>query len=202
MASVTGPISSLPGQTFAPGSQDVCDTHLDRKATHRVQGETDSYGSEMHDMCDECYAEYKDEKAKLGGGVFMGHCDCSPTVEQPMFAWRDYDEGMAGPVHYNCKACKTRIVTQMNEAAAEELEAYGCFDFGEDCYDSPDDFGDLDDEPPLAPSVFGFRFAHTHNLLSDRTGLTLQFSLRDAENFLRRSKGRVRGRRVILVPFS
>ena len=33
----------------------MCDDHTDRPATRRVQGETDSFGCEYIDMCDECH---------------------------------------------------------------------------------------------------------------------------------------------------
>ncbi len=36
----------------------MCDDHQDRPATHRVQGETDSFGCEYIDWCDECYEGY------------------------------------------------------------------------------------------------------------------------------------------------
>ena len=36
----------------------MCDDHQDRPATHRIQGETDSFGCEYIDWCDECYDKY------------------------------------------------------------------------------------------------------------------------------------------------
>jgi len=36
----------------------MCDDHQDRPATHRIQGETDSFGCEYIDWCDECYTNY------------------------------------------------------------------------------------------------------------------------------------------------
>lgn len=46
MAEVTGPTSYLPGHhcKLPPGT--MCDEHPDRLAIARVQGETDSFGSE------------------------------------------------------------------------------------------------------------------------------------------------------------
>ena len=52
MADVTGRISTLPGSGHKVPDGTMCDNHPDRLATHRVQGETDSFGSEMNDMCD------------------------------------------------------------------------------------------------------------------------------------------------------
>jgi hypothetical protein len=52
MADVTGPISTLPGSSHhdVPDGM-MCDDHPDRPAVTRLQGETDSFGSEMHDLC-------------------------------------------------------------------------------------------------------------------------------------------------------
>ena len=36
----------------------TCDDHPDRPATHRVQGETDSFGCEYIDWCQECHDKY------------------------------------------------------------------------------------------------------------------------------------------------
>lgn len=36
----------------------TCDVHSDILATHRVQGETDSFGCEYIDWCSECYSKH------------------------------------------------------------------------------------------------------------------------------------------------
>ena len=38
-----------------PSSSVVCDNHPERKAIWRLTGETDSFGSEYHYECQECY---------------------------------------------------------------------------------------------------------------------------------------------------
>lgn len=40
----------------------MCDDHPDRPATHRVQGETDSFGCEYIDWCQECHDKYLAER--------------------------------------------------------------------------------------------------------------------------------------------
>ena len=54
MADVTGPISSLPGKRHELPKGAKCDEHPERDAVARVQGETDSMGCEMLDLCQEC----------------------------------------------------------------------------------------------------------------------------------------------------
>lgn len=110
MADVTGRISSLPGSHHSVPSGSTCDEHPDILAVARVQGETDSMGSEMHDLCQACYDEHLAEKKRLDGGAFEGSCDrCKSGKQVPLFPWRDSEEGSCGPVYYYCRPCKDRI---------------------------------------------------------------------------------------------
>ena len=61
MSDVTGPISTLPGCERAVDPGTMCDEHPDRPAVARVQGETDSFGSEQHDLCAECVAAIRNQ---------------------------------------------------------------------------------------------------------------------------------------------
>jgi hypothetical protein len=119
MAHVSGPVSTLPGCTRAAPADAQCDAHPTIKAAYRVQGETDSFGAEYADMCDQCYAQYKQELAQQGGGFYTGTCGSCSKSNQSLFAWRDPDEGMAGPVYYACRSCKDRI-NERQRADAEE----------------------------------------------------------------------------------
>ena len=111
MADVTGPISSLPGARHALPDGTMCDDHPDRPAVARVQGETDSFGSEMHDLCSECLKEFRLY------GESGGRCDwCKQEVER-IRAKRDYEEGLHGRVYYVCDPCAKRY-----DAAQEELD--------------------------------------------------------------------------------
>ena len=130
MADVTGPISSLPGSTHCPPKGAMCDDHPDRPATHRVQGETDSFGSEMCDMCDECFAAHVEEKKTWD---LSGDCDWCKQHKPRLLPKRDYEEGMGGPVYYVCDECRGRYDKRVAEELAES-----------DRWDDDDGIGDTD----------------------------------------------------------
>ena len=117
MSAVFGPVASLPGSLHLAPQGQMCDTHPDRPAVRRVQGETDSMGCEMADMCQECL------DADRAAEPEPGKCDWCPNVAvlRPV---RDYDEGMAGPVYHICPACRDKL----NAAATEELADRERFD--------------------------------------------------------------------------
>jgi hypothetical protein len=115
MADVTGPISTLPGSTHIPPKGTCCDDHPDVLATHRVQGETDSMGSEMIDLCNECYEKHKLE---IKENPTTGLCEMCGT-DAVLVPYRDFEEGMGGPVYHICKPCKDRTMVRI----MEELEA-------------------------------------------------------------------------------
>lgn len=115
MADVTGPISTLPGAEQNSPEGMMCDDHPDRKAYRRVQGETDSMGCEMHDMCEECYTTYKAEQKTADRS---GVCDWCKTHQSDLRPRRDFEEGSSGPVYDVCGGC----VRRENERLAQELE--------------------------------------------------------------------------------
>ena len=126
MADVTGPIHTLPGAGHAVPDGMMCDDHPDRPATHRVQGETDSFGSEMYDMCDECFKEHK------AHGVYTpDECDWCKEPATDIRPTRDYEEGICGPVYYVCGTCRKR----RDERVEQEMRDSGCDD---DCWDDDD----------------------------------------------------------------
>ncbi len=112
MADVTGPIATLAGTGHAIPEGTMCDEHPDRPATHRVQGETDSFGSELNDMCDECFKADREE-AKLPN---IGPCDWCDAKDVHRVDARDYEEGMAGRVYQVCAPCKKRQTDRLNAA--------------------------------------------------------------------------------------
>lgn len=125
MADVTGPIHTLPGAGHAVPDAMKCDDHPDRPATHRVQGETDSMGCEMLDLCDECFTEFK------AHGIYTPEeCDWCDASGDDIRPTRDYEEGMCGPVYYVCSACRKR----RDERLAEEDRDSGYDDFDDDDY--------------------------------------------------------------------
>jgi hypothetical protein len=94
----------------------MCDDHPDVLAVARVQGETDSFGSELMDLCQACvdemnaYAATEDARS--------GCCDWCKSSATDLRNRRDADEGMSGPVYRVCGAC----VKRENDAAHEELD--------------------------------------------------------------------------------
>ena len=117
MAEVTGPISSMPGARHDFPDGTMCDEHPERPAVARVQGETDSFGCEMYDMCAECLREHREEMAKPN----VGKCQWCDADNVELRDARDYEEGMSGPVYSVCGPCKTRYDKRL---AAEEA-SYG-----------------------------------------------------------------------------
>ena len=129
MADVTGPISTLPNSRHVPPEGTKCDDHPEREAVIRVQGETDSFGSEMHDMCAECLKDYRDYlQSPEAQEHRKGRCEWCSKDATDLSDARDYDEGLCGRVYRVCGPCLQRA----DDKARRELEAYG-------------DYGDYDD---------------------------------------------------------
>ena len=109
MADVIGPNRYLPGQEIQVPEGMTCDEHDDRPATHRIVGETDSFGSELIDWCDECYEKYKKEKTEGDHGSGITSCDHCSASGVRTTTTRDPDEGSCGPVYYLCDGCLQRL---------------------------------------------------------------------------------------------
>ena len=115
MADVTGPNRYLPGHKSIPPEGMMCDGYnceCSNPAVVRVQGETDSWGSEISDYCQKCYdLMHVDEEAPTP--VKCEWCGtkalCHPT--------RDYEEGMCGRVYDVCVPCRKK----QNDVAINEL---------------------------------------------------------------------------------
>ena len=150
MAEVTGPISTLPGSTHALPAGAPCDEHPDRPAVARVQGETDSMGSELNDLCQECldqhHAHARSPEARTG------KCDFCGDQADDLSTTRDYEEGLSGPVYRVCGCC----MRARNKRIDEELAETGYYD-GWDEIEADDDGlereleedGDIEDSIPL-----------------------------------------------------
>ena len=105
MSDTTGPISTLPGSGHDVPDGMMCDDHPDRPATHRVQGETDPFGCEMIDMCDDCFAAYREDKKTWDTS---GECEWCKKHAPKLRDKRDYEEGLYGRVYQVCDACAKR----------------------------------------------------------------------------------------------
>lgn len=119
MADVTGPISSLPNSSHSVPDGTMCDEHPDRPAVARMQGETDSFGSEMHDLCAECVTEWRKEARTPN----IGRCDWCKAENVERAPRRDYDEGTSGPVYYVCKPCRDGYEAELR-AEADNLSRW------------------------------------------------------------------------------
>ena len=115
MAHIGGPISSLPGTLLKLPENQTCDDHPDRLAVVRVQAETDSFGYEAIDWCEECYEKYQKEKTEGDGGSGITSCDHCHAVDCKTTATRDPDEGSCGPVYHLCDSCLQRLRDYHND---------------------------------------------------------------------------------------
>lgn len=137
MADVTGPISTLAGTTRDVPDGMMCDNHPDQPAVVRVQGETDSFGCEMEDICQQCVDERKAYRCSEAGQAEelewrTGACEWCRNHVTDLRDARDYDEGMNGRVYRVCGACIKRV----NDEAQAELDAMGYYDEPEEeCWD-------------------------------------------------------------------
>lgn len=118
MADVTGPISSLPGRTHATPKGMKCDEHPAKDAVIRLQGETDSFGCEMHDLCQECFDKHKEYlKSPEAEAHKHGQCEWCKNSATDLRDRRDFEEGMSGRIYRVCGAC----VKRENEELAREM---------------------------------------------------------------------------------
>lgn len=113
MADVTGPISTLPGSSHKVPDGTMCDYHEDRPAVARIQGETDSFGCEMEDICQQCLDARSAYRCSEAGKAKAredrtGQCEWCKQHATDLLITRDYDEGMYGPVYRVCGPCRTR----------------------------------------------------------------------------------------------
>jgi hypothetical protein len=104
MGDVTGPICTLPGASHALPAGTMCDDHPDRPAVARIQGETDSFGSELWDLCEECRDKMQEAKRQ----PITGRCDWCTSDANDLRPHRDYEEGSSGRVYDVCAGCRKR----------------------------------------------------------------------------------------------
>lgn len=128
MNDVTGPISTLPGSSHKLPDGTMCDRHPDRPAVARVQGETDSFGCEMNDLCRECLEA--DRTYARSAEARAGRCDWCKTEVSDLRNARDFDEGLHGPVYRICGKCQKRRDDRIQSELDEQEGRYGYFDEG------------------------------------------------------------------------
>lgn len=109
MAGVSnGSVGGLPGHLLKLPAPCDCDDHPGVPAYRRVQGETDSFGCEYHDLCEECVNKVRSQKIE-------GACDYCHADSEDLRHFRDYDEGSCGPVYRLCAPCITEAYDRINE---------------------------------------------------------------------------------------
>jgi len=118
MAYVSGSLdtTTLPGSLRAVPAGQRCDDCADKPATHRLQGETNSFGAEWADLCDECYTRERERLRKDRAGA----CDWCTKYTDALIATRDYDEGLHGDTYRVCPHCYDK----QDKALQEELDFY------------------------------------------------------------------------------
>ncbi len=129
MPDVTGPISTLPGSGHSVPKGMTCDYHDDRPAVARIQGETDSMGCEMIDLCEECLREHRES---IRSEDTSGPCDWCKAPAEKRFFRRDYDEGTRGRVYEVCRDCaerqRLRLEEELDRHDAEHDAEFDCDD--------------------------------------------------------------------------
>lgn len=129
MGDVTGPISTLSGALHDLPDGQMCDEHPRRKAVVRIQGETDSFGCELIDMCQECLdADRARRQSPEAAEWRKGKCEWCKNPADDLRDRRDYEEGMTGRVYRVCGEC----VKRDNKHWADEAAAYDDWDDGDD----------------------------------------------------------------------
>lgn len=143
MSAVTGPISSMPNSTHSTPAGQMCDEHPTVPAVKRVQGETDSMGCEMIDMCQVCYDAHKNYMLNRDTSGHCDWCKCDKSIVRPH---RDFEEGFAGRLYNVCTDCLKKESDSLEEDRASSDDRF--VDYGDD-FD--DDFDD--DVSPQIPAI-------------------------------------------------
>ena len=154
MAEVISSCSTLPGAYYSVPVGTTCDRHPDRLAVARVQGETDSMGAELNDMCEGCLAAYREDVRNENTSETCDWCK-RPASRR---AWRrDTDEGMYGPVYQVCRPCIDRENVLIDEELAEMDDRCGPLD--DDYLDDRDD--DTEFGEPFHSAFHAERMPHS-----------------------------------------
>lgn len=112
----------MPGSGHHLPKGTTCDLHPDQPAVARIQGETDSMGAELNDMCQACLDAHRKHRAKRDTS---GICDwCKKQVER-RGETRDYDEGLHGPLYMVCQPCVQRRDQRLQEELDRDRDRWG-----------------------------------------------------------------------------
>ena len=121
MADITGPINTLPGARHKLPAGAMCDGYnceCNKPAVKRIQGETDSFGSELNDFCEDCLKLMEaDEEAERATPRCCDWCKTMSTTVRPA---RDYNEGSSGPLYDVCSPCRQKQLQELHDEMAED----------------------------------------------------------------------------------
>lgn len=112
-----GPSKHLPGNIIDP-VHSRCEEHPERAAVKSIVGECDSFGSETHEVCQECldkYHQYRKEKLANPDPEDFFSCDGCSKRDETVKPTRDPEEGTSGPVYYWCAECRKDVLSKWNE---------------------------------------------------------------------------------------
>ena len=117
-------MANLPGSIYKPPLGLMCDEHPDQPATMTLQGETDSFGAEYHNLCAECEAKHRSTPRELDPG------ECAWCKEQVLDRkpTRDHDEGSNGPVYLVCAWCRAHQEDVARLEFEKEKDPYSYYD--------------------------------------------------------------------------
>lgn len=104
MTTSNGPVSTLPGHAATPVAGATCEKHPDRPSYRRIQGETDSFGCEYVEMCEECHTAYTHRDTTVESS---GQCEWCHATKDDLRPYRDLDEGSSGRVYLVCQTCRS-----------------------------------------------------------------------------------------------
>lgn len=142
MSDTTGPVSTLQGALSSVPVGTMCDEHGSVHAVARMQGETDSFGAEYHDVCQVCLDVHR---AALKAYRETPHyCDWCKQEKLGVVSHRDFTEGRAGPVYEVCTDCRVAELHELQEEAVEDDSDWPDRDLDDyaDDFDPSEDYHD------------------------------------------------------------
>lgn len=109
----------LPGDTLPLAYEHSCDD-CDKRAVIILVGETDSFGSEYHYLCQKCHDKAKEADREWREKAHF--CDWCKKEKTNCTYRRDYEEGRGGPVYMVCPDCWRK-----HSRAAQDLLDQMCY---------------------------------------------------------------------------
>lgn len=99
---ISGPTKFLPGTRHETEEGAICDD-CGAPATITIQGDTDSFGAEYMEFCEDCHERWEEESKEKTDT--SGHCEWCDQMSNSRTLARDPTEGEYGPLYYICIGC-------------------------------------------------------------------------------------------------